>query len=262
MTDRAVSGTVEDRPTAPPTGHHRAPRLHVDASLAAGASIDLPPDQAHYLVAVMRLKTGATARLFNGHDGEWLATVEETGKRRCRLACVEALRPQTGLPDIHYLFAPLKHARIDYVAQKATEMGASVLQPVLTGRTVAQRVKTERLRANAVEAAEQCNLLAIPEIRDPAPLDRLLDGWDTERRLIYCDEAAPLASPLDALRAVPKGPLALLIGPEGGFTEAEQRRLRALDHVTAISLGPRVMRADTAAVAALAVVQATLGDWH
>lgn len=240
----------------------RAPRLHVEAALAPGTGVDLTPDQAHYLVAVMRLKTGDPVRLFNGRDGEWLADIAETGKRRCRVDCREQLRPQTALPDIHYLFSPLKHARIDYVAQKATEMGASRLQPVITERTITSRVKLERLRANAVEAAEQCNMLSVPEIAEPASLERVLSGWQDGRRLIYCDEAAPLADPLAALAAVPRGPLAVLIGPEGGFTEAEQHRLRALDFIVPLSLGPRVMRADTAAVAALAIVQATLGDWR
>jgi 16S rRNA (uracil1498-N3)-methyltransferase len=175
----------------------------------------------------------------------------------CDERSVEPSQP----PDLDYLFAPLKHARLDYMAQKATEMGVRRLRPVFTAHTVAGRVNVERLKANAVEAAEQCNLVSVPEVLPPEPLDDVLARWEPQRRLIFCDEAAPIADPLAALQGVPPGPLALLIGPEGGFSEAEAEALRKLPFVTAISLGPRVMRADTAAVAALALVQAVRGDW-
>jgi 16S rRNA (uracil1498-N3)-methyltransferase len=164
-------------------------------------------------------------------------------------------------PDIDYLFAPLKHARLDYMAQKATELGVRRLRPVFTERTVAQRVNLQRLKANVVEAAEQCNLVALPEVLAPQTLDRVMADWDPARRLIMCDESAAMADPIAVLNGLGRGPLGLLVGPEGGFSEAERTMLRGASFVTAISLGPRVMRADTAAVAALAIVQAVLGDW-
>jgi 16S rRNA (uracil1498-N3)-methyltransferase len=239
----------------------RIPRLYVDAPLAAGTSVSLSRQQAHYVANVMRLKPGDALRLFNGRDGEWLCTIEIAGKRDGAVTCTEQTADHRQPPDLDYVFAPLKHARLDYMAQKATEMGARRLRPVFTERTVAQRVNLDRLKANTIEAAEQCNLVSVPEVLPPELLDAVLARWDPARRLIHCDETAPIADPLAALKAVPSGPLALLIGPEGGFSEAEAEALRALPFVTAISLGPRVMRADTAAVAALALVQAVHGDW-
>ncbi|WP_275406465.1 16S rRNA (uracil(1498)-N(3))-methyltransferase [Rhodoligotrophos defluvii] len=245
----------------------RSPRLYVDAPLAAGAMVELLADQVHYLASVLRLGSGDSVRLFNGRDGEWLSAVAELSRKRGKLEARRQLRRQEGLPDIHYLFAPLKHARLDYMAQKATELGAARLAPVLTAHTVARRVNLDRLRANAVEAAEQCNLLAVPEVVEPQDLSDVLDTWDSSRRLIYCDEAAPLGNSLAALQGLagpggPVPPLAVLVGPEGGFSAQEQQRLRAHPDVTAISLGPRVMRADTAAIAALTLVQAACGDWR
>jgi len=242
-------------------GRLKSPRLHVSGDLGQGIGVALEGPQSHYLRNVMRLKPGASVRLFNGRDGEWLAEIETLGKKSGAAACREQTREQISPPDVHYIFAPLKQARLDYMAQKATEMGASVLQPVRTRHTVVPKVKHERLLANAVEAAEQCNLLTVPEIRGMTGLDALLDDWDQGRRLIFCDEGAEIASPLDTLNEIEPGPLAVLIGPEGGFSEEERDRLRAHPGVTAISLGPRIIRADTAAVAALAVVQAVLGDW-
>ncbi len=177
------------------------------------------------------------------------------------LTCEERLAEPTPPPDIDYVFAPLKHARLDYMAQKATEMGARRLRPVFTDHTVPKRVNTERLRANAIEAAEQCNLVFVPEVLEPVRLDRLLGDWPAERRIIHCDESAEVANPVEALKGIPEGPLAVLVGPEGGFSDRERKLLHALPFVHRISLGPRIMRADTAAVAALAVVQAVLGDW-
>ncbi len=201
--------------------------------------------------------------VFNGRDGEWRACIAEVAKRRCALQCVEQTRVQSSGPDVHYLFAPLKHARLDYMVQKATEMGASHLQPVLTRRTIAARVNEARMHANAVEAAEQCGILRVPSVGAPLRLEALLDAWDGERRLVFCDEAAEVASPLAALSDLASGaPLAVLIGPEGGFDAAERTALRSKPFTLAISLGPRVMRADTAAVAALALVNAALGDWR
>lgn len=248
---------------APVVGSPMQPhRLFVEMPLAAGADVAPSPEQAHYLRDVLRLKPGARVLLFNGRDGEWAGEVAEVTKKVVRLIAAEQTRRQRPVPDLHYLFAPLKRARLDYMAQKATEMGASMLRPVITRHTIAERVNLDRLRANAIEAAEQCGLLGIPDVEPPSKLGAVLDAWDPARPLIYCDEAAPIASPLDALARIPRGPLALLIGPEGGFAPEERDGLRARPFVTVISLGPRVMRADTAAVAALAVVNAAIGDWR
>ncbi len=239
----------------------KSPRLYVEADLRDGGHVALTAAHCHYLKNVMRLKPGVHVRLFNGRDGEWRANVSELGRKAGSAICVARTREQDVLPDVHYLFAPLKQARLDYMAQKAAEMGAAVLQPVWTQHTAVSKIKHERLVSNVIEAAEQCNLLGIPAVRETKPLPSILADWDPDRRLIYCDEAAPIASPLEALTGLGKGPVAVLIGPEGGFSEGERATLRAQSFVTAISLGPRVMRADTAAVAALALLQAVLGDW-
>ena len=237
-------------------------RLFVEAPLSAGAVVECSAAQANYLGNVMRMKAGDALLVFNGRDGEWRADVTDARKGRFRLEAVAETRPQTTGPDVHYLFAPLKKARLDYMVQKATELGVAVLQPVMTRRTVAERVNSERMRANAIEAAEQCGVLRIPEVREPARLTALLKDWTETRALIFADEAAPIASPLEALGLVRQGPSALLIGPEGGFDPAERETLRSLRFVHPVSLGPRVMRADTAAVAALALINAVLGDWR
>lgn len=239
-----------------------APRLYVEPSLAAGARLSCTPDQVNYLLNVLRLKPDSEILIFNGRDGEWRASIVAAGKRRCELLCTEQTRAQQTGPDIHYIFAPLKHARLDYVVQKATEMGVARLQPVLTRRTIAARVNLSRMRANAVEAAEQCNILWVPAVAEPLRLGALLEAWEGERRLVFCDEGAEVASPLAALDAVGPGPLAVLIGPEGGFDSDERALLRKMAFAHPISLGPRIMRADTAAVAALALVNAALGDWR
>ena len=239
----------------------KSQRLYVTDALGDGETLALAAAHNHYLKNVMRLKPGAVVRLFNGRDGEWRAEITELGRKSGSAVCSEQTRPQDALPDVHYLFAPLKQGRLDYMAQKAAEMGAAVLQPVQTQHTAVSKIKHERMAANVIEAAEQCNLLGVPEVREIMPLQVLLEGWDRERHLIYCDEGAPVSSPLRALGALEKAPLAVLIGPEGGFSEGERDALRGHASVTAISLGPRVMRADTAAVAALALVQAVLGDW-
>jgi 16S rRNA (uracil1498-N3)-methyltransferase len=236
-------------------------RLFVEPPLAVAAPIACTKEQANYLLNVLRLRAGADILVFNGRDGEWRARLAEVGKRRCTLECLTPTRPQRDGPDVHYLFAPLKHARLDYMVQKATEMGVAHLQPVLTRRTIAARVNLERMRANAIEAAEQCGVLRVPSVGEPLKLDTLLAAWDPKRKLIFCDEAANVANPLTALAAVEAKPLAVLIGPEGGFDVSERALLRQQPNALAISLGPRVMRADTAAVAALALVNAALGDW-
>ncbi|WP_343080749.1 16S rRNA (uracil(1498)-N(3))-methyltransferase [Ostreiculturibacter nitratireducens] len=240
-------------------------RLHLDQPLGAGQSLPLAEAQAHYLFGVMRLGVGARVLVFNGRDGEWLAEVEEAGKRKGLLRCVELVRPQDSPPDLWLLFAPLKKARTDFVVEKAVELGAARIQPVQTEFTNAERVRQDRLQAHATEAAEQCGATWVPEVADLERLDRVLAGWPEGRRLYYCDEGeAGRASSLAALvenegRASAE---AILIGPEGGFSEAERTRLRALPFVTVLPLGPRILRAETAAVAALALWQAARGDWR
>ncbi len=236
-------------------------RLYITADIAAGAEIALGEDQAHYLVNVLRLRPGAAVLLFNGRDGEWQAVIREIKKRSLTAEIEQQTRPQLSGPDIDYLFAPLKRSRLDYMVQKATEMGVARLQPVITRRTIAERVNLERMRANVIEAAEQCGVLRVPEVIDALPLEKRLAAWDDNRTLIFCDESAAGGDPVAALQALGPRPLAVLIGPEGGFDGREREMLLAKPFVRAISLGPRILRADTAAVAALALVNATLGDW-
>jgi 16S rRNA (uracil1498-N3)-methyltransferase len=244
----------------------RASRLFVDAALAAGQTVALERSQSNYLGNVLRLSAGATILVFNGRDGEWQATILGR-KRPDSLSIVAQTRAQDRLPDLAYVFAPLKHARLDYMVQKAVEMGASMLQPVLTRFTQVSRVNSERMRANVIEAAEQCGILSIADVAEPMALDRYLSQREAQRLLIFCDEAADSASPLQALQDALQGALAaasgidILIGPEGGFAEEERATLLRQPRTIRLSLGPRILRADTAAVAALALVQAALGDW-
>jgi 16S rRNA (uracil1498-N3)-methyltransferase len=245
-----------------------AQRLFVDAPLAAGGTLEVPPDQTNYLLNVLRLGDGDRILVFNGRDGEWLARIAKRSKRTCALSLDRQTREQEAGPDVDYLFAPLKRSRLDYMVQKATELGVARLRPVITRRTIAERVNVDRMRANAIEAAEQCGILHIPVVLEPVKLDQALSSWQPDRRLIFCDEAAPQNSPIAALQTVaaepnrPAPPVAVLIGPEGGFDPAEREALLRLPSTLAISLGPRIMRADTAAVAALALVNAVIGDWR
>jgi 16S rRNA (uracil1498-N3)-methyltransferase len=236
-------------------------RLFVAPELAPGGAIACTADQANYLKNVLRLRSGDAVLVFNGRDGEWRTVFAESGKRGVVLSIEAQTRPQAHGPDIDYVFAPLKRTRLDYMVQKAAELGVRRLRPVLTQHTIAERVNGERMRANAIEAAEQCGILHVPDVDEPVKFAALLDTWDTKRRLIFCDEGAVVANPIAALSAVVPGPLAVLIGPEGGFSPGERDRLLAHPCVVPISLGPRVMRADTAAVAALTLVNAVLGDW-
>jgi 16S rRNA (uracil1498-N3)-methyltransferase len=260
-----------------PLHDFRSPRLFVAAPLRSGATVALDAGQGHYLTGVLRLQAGDPVLVFNGKDGEWQGRLAGTGKRT-ELGIGNQMRPQGPAGDLHYLFAPLKRARLDYMVQKAVEMGVSRLQPVMTQHTQAERVNLERMHANAVEAAEQCGILGIPEIMAPVALDRAVAALEPGRHLVFCDENAPAADPLAVLEqdlaqrgyggagmqaSRPTGvPLAVLIGPEGGFDEAERALLRQRPHTSRISLGPRILRADTAAVAALAIVQAAAGDWR
>jgi 16S rRNA (uracil1498-N3)-methyltransferase len=245
----------------------RTPRLYTHAALGAGMSVALEQPQAHYLLHVLRLKAGDAVLLFNGQDGEWRARLENPGKRSVSVQAEERTRAQTAPSDLHYWFAPLKHSRLDYMAQKAVEMGAARLQPVITRHTQAARVNLDRMRANAVEAAEQCGILALPEIGTPSGLEQALTQREPSRLLVFCDEDAEVKDPVAALQQARDGrtdamPLALLIGPEGGFSEDERAMLLRIPNVLRLALGPRILRADTAAVAALALVQAVLGDWN
>jgi len=244
----------------------RSPRLFVADPLTAGATVTLDGSQANYLRNVLRLDAGAGVLLFNGRDGEWHATVAEIGKRALALKTDRLTRAQPRPLDLHYLFAPLKHARLDYMVQKAVEMGASRLQPVLTRHTQVARVNLERMRANAIEAAEQCGILTIPDIAEPLALERLIAARDPARLLVFCDEDAEIKDPVATLatarRHEGEPALAVLIGPEGGFAEDERAALLRAPNVVRLALGPRILRADTAAVAALALVNTVLGDWR
>ncbi len=237
-------------------------RLFVEAELSPGAAVPLGREQAHYLSAVMRLGAGDAVLVFNGRDGEWAAEVAETGKRGGLLSCRAQSRPQTDPPDLWLVFAPVKKARTDFIAEKACEMGCRRLVPVFTRFTNAERVNVDRLRAHGIEAAEQCGLVSVPEVARPVSLDALLAGWDPARRLMFCDESGTGVPALGALAAAGSGPWAVLIGPEGGFSAEERERLSVLPFALPVSLGPRILRADTAAVAALALWQAALGDWR
>jgi 16S rRNA (uracil1498-N3)-methyltransferase len=239
-------------------------RLFTDAALAPGVNIVLEDAQAHYVLHVMRARAGEQVLLFNGSDGEWQARIGGVTKRKATLICETERRAQADVPDIWLAFAPIKKTPADYVAQKATELGVRVMQPVLTERTVARRVNVARLRANAIEAAEQSGRLSVPAIREPIDLSALLASWPEERRLIFCDEAGD-AEPIAAALERAKGSVdawAVLTGPEGGFAPTERDAIRKCPFVLPVTLGPRIMRADTAALAALALWQGIVGDWR
>lgn len=252
---------LQDRELAEPGGKLR---LHVERALAAGVSVAPTADQEHYLLRVMRAEDGDRVSLFNGKDGEWLARIVMVGKRRCALVVENQTRVQEEVPDLWLIFAPIKRTPADFVAQKAVELGVRCLQPVLTHRTIARRVNPARLRANAIEAAEQSGRLSVPEIGELIRLPDLLRTWPATRRLIFCDEggdAPPIASALAEIGRS-SGSWAVLTGPEGGFDDSERSLIRSLPFVVPVTLGPRIMRADTAALAALAVWQAICGDWQ
>ncbi|RTL48393.1 MAG: 16S rRNA (uracil(1498)-N(3))-methyltransferase [Bradyrhizobiaceae bacterium] len=246
-----------------PQTDFNAPRLFVDAPMSTAAVLELDRDQANYLGNVLRLAPGNTVLVFNGRDGEWQASI--SGRKRAdRLTLLTQVRSQDRQPDLHLVFAPLKHARLDYMVQKAVEMGASALRPVMTRYTQVSRINLERMRANVIEAAEQCGILNLAVVHEPATLAQYLADRDQDRRLLFCDEHAPVENPIAALSAIAAGTspgIDLLIGPEGGFAEEERNTLLRQAKIYRLSLGPRILRADTAAVAAMTVAQATLGDW-
>ncbi len=240
-------------------------RLYIDAPFHHEAIIPAPPEAAHYLNNVLRLKAGDEILVFNGKDGEWRASLQPEGKKRLNLILTSQERPQPGSATLIYCFAPLKQGRLDYMVQKAVEMGAGILQPVITQHTQMHKLNSERVLANAVEAAEQCGILSLPQCRDTIKFDKFINEWNTDIPLIFCDESHAGDNPLPLLQNLPKHPdgkVGLIIGPEGGFSEQERAVLHKLPYVVSIPLGPRILRADTAAVAAMAILQSTIGDWH
>ncbi|KAB2785923.1 16S rRNA (uracil(1498)-N(3))-methyltransferase [Brucella anthropi] len=242
--------------------NYKMKRLYVENDLDDGDQIEVAPQAAHYLTHVLRLKDGDEILAFNGRHGEWKSRLKPEGKKRLFLMPFEQTRPQPLASDLVYCFAPLKQGRLDYMVQKAVEMGAGILQPVITQHTQVPKLGADRIKANAIEAAEQCGVLSIPECCEAIRFDRFIEQWDKSRHLIFCDEGYESDDPLTILQKMAPGPVALLIGPEGGFSEDERQTLRNLPFVTAIPLGPRILRADTAAVAAMALVQSVLGDWR
>ncbi|HEX8239749.1 MAG TPA: 16S rRNA (uracil(1498)-N(3))-methyltransferase [Allosphingosinicella sp.] len=231
------------------------PRLFVDQPLSESMSLALDGPPANYLGNVLRLGPGAEIKLFDDHTGEWLAHIVEAGKRRVTLAVTRHLRPREPVPDLWLLFAPIKRGRIDWLVEKATELGVARLVPVITRRTIVERLNLHRLRAHIVEAAEQCERTALSELAEPRKLGALLADWPAERMLYFADEAGG-----EPLTAAP-GPAAILIGPEGGFTDEERAAIRKLEQARPIGLGPRILRADTAALAAIALWMRSAGDW-
>ena len=245
-----------------PSRDIRTQRLFIDADLTANGEIALSREQANYVRNVLRLPAGAEILVFNGLDGEWRGRLKDTGRRSVLLVVEAQTRRQTLPGTLAYVFAPLKHARLDYMVQKAVEMGVAEITPVMTRHTQVARVNVERMRANVIEAAEQCGILSIPTVHEPVAFDRWIAALDADRVIVFCDEDAATGNPLEALKRTPPGPAVLLIGPEGGFEESERRALLKRERVVRLSLGPRILRADTAAVAALALVQAAIGDWR
>lgn len=236
-------------------------RLFIPHDLAAGAELALERDQSHYLASVMRQGVGDHVALFNGRDGEWLSVITAVTKRAVALRAEAQTRPQAMGPDLDLIVAVVKRGRVETIVEKAAELGARRVRLVLTERTNADRARVERLAAIATEAAEQTGRLNVPQVSEPVKLGKLIDGWDDGRKLLFCDEAGDAKPVLDALSAQPTGPWAILIGPEGGFSPGEREQLRALPYAVPASLGPRILRADTAAISALTLWQAALGDW-
>jgi 16S rRNA (uracil1498-N3)-methyltransferase len=236
-------------------------RLYTNQPLSAGSSIELSPENVHYLSNVMRKKAGYQLELFNGKDGQWLGEIESLQKKSGQVRILNQTRMQKPEPDIWLCFAPVKNAPINNLVEKATELGVSVLQPVITNRTIVNRVNTERLVANVMDASQQCERLTLPTVQEPLKLEKLLENWDISRKLILCDESGKGQTIIPALQALKQTPCAILIGPEGGFSQTEFEIMRNKPYIIPVSMGPRILRADTAAIAALTCVQSILGDW-
>ena len=241
--------------------NYKLQRLFVRGDLSADVATALDETQAHYLLTVLRKDQGAEVLAFNGRDGEWLCQLNRDGKKRAALIPQRQSRRQPEASGLRFLFAPLKVGRLDYMVEKATEMGAGTIEPVITEFTQNRNVSVEKLSRWALEAAEQCGVLAVPEIASPKSLEATLESWDVRIPLVFCDEDSAFDNPLTALSSLKRGHTAILVGPEGGFSDKERTMLRGLPFVTPIPLGPRILRADTAAIAALTLVQATIGDW-
>lgn len=240
----------------------RLQRLFIDQPLLKGQAVDLDREQANYLLNVLRLKDESQLLVFNGKDGEWLANLNQEGRKKAHLLLQEQTRPQPCTSELLVLFAPIKVGRLEYMVQKMVEMGAGIIQPVFTDHTQLHKINEKRLGANILEAAEQCGVLSIPELKPPLKLSDVLSQWDATRQIIFCDEGTRTNNPIAELNAQNADKFALLIGPEGGFSAAEREKLQSLSFVTPIPLGPRILRADTALVASMAVLQATIGDWE
>lgn len=242
--------------------NYKLKRLFIDASLSADAPVEATREQTHYLRTVLRLEEGAELLVFNGRDGEWRARLAAPSKKAALLVPVALERAQPERPTLLFCFAPIKAGRLDWMVEKAVEMGAGTIQPVITRFTQNRRISRDKMEAWVLDAAQQCGVLALPDVRDAVDLDMLLDEWDDRRTLIFCDEASGTNNPKSLLEGLGSGPLGVLTGPEGGFSDDEREKLAALSFVRAIPLGPRILRADTAAVAALTAVQMIAGDWQ
>ena len=240
----------------------RSQRLFIENDISKNAIIETTREQANYLLNVLRMKDCDEVLIFNGRDGEWCAAIKAIGRKKCNLVAMAQTREQPKTPSLIYCFAPLKQARLDYMVQKAVEMGAGVLQPVITQFTQARNIKEKRLYSNAIEAVEQCGILTVPEIRPELTLEKLMDNFPEDYHLIFCDEVSYNNNPISQLKAKKPEKIAVLVGPEGGFSEDERKILEAYPDITKLGLGPRILRADTAAIAALAIIQAHLGDWY
>ncbi len=242
--------------------NYKLKRLFVDASLSEGGAIAADKEQSHYLLTVLRMEPGSEILLFNGRDGEWRSRIESPAKKKAVLVPVALERQQPEATDLVFCFAPIKAGRLDWMIEKAVEMGAGSIRPVSTQFTQNQRLNPDKIRSWIIEAAQQCGVLSIPDLLEPQSLDALLAGWDPTRQLVFCDEDSGTDNPAGALTALAGKKLGVLVGPEGGFSDTERESLRSRPYVTAIPLGPRILRADTAAVAALTAVQMICGDWN
>lgn len=240
----------------------RLQRLYVDDDLSSRLTLELNREHSNYLASVLRLKEGAELLIFNGRDGEWLCELEINGRKKASLFLKNQVRRQPITPSLMVMFAPIKVGRLEYMVQKMTEMGAGIIQPVFTDHTQLHKINEKRLEANIIEAAEQCGVLSIPELRVPQKFMKLINQWDENRHLIFCDEGHETNNPLSILQELDGKDIAILIGPEGGFSEPERNVLNEKKYVSSIPLGPRILRADTALVAAISIVQATIGDWN